>query len=107
MTYVDDVTEAFLQAAAKPECHGRIFNIGGPPPASLHDIAELMVRLAGPPAQYTTREFPADRATIDIGSYHADDGAFRAAAGWAPMVSLEEGIGRSLDWFRPRLGEYL
>jgi nucleoside-diphosphate-sugar epimerase len=107
MTYVDDVTEAFLQAAAKPECHGRIFNIGGPPPASLHDIAELMVRLAGPPAQYTTREFPADRATIDIGSYHADDGAFRAAAGWAPMVSLEEGIGRSLDWFRPRLAEYL
>jgi nucleoside-diphosphate-sugar epimerase len=107
MTYVDDVTEAFLQAAAKPECHGRIFNIGGPPPASLHDIAELMVRLAGPPAQYTTREFPADRATIDIGSYHADDGAFRAAAGWAPMVSLEEGIRRSLDWFRPRLAEYL
>ena len=61
---------------------GRIFNIGGPPPASLHDIAELLVRLAGPPARYITREFPADRATIDIGSYHADDSAFRAATGW-------------------------
>ena len=81
LTYVDDVTEAFLLAADTPECHGRIFNIGGPPPASLHDIAELLVRLAGPPAHYTTREFPADRATIDIGSYHADDSAFRAAAG--------------------------
>ena len=40
MTYVDDVTEAFLLAADTPACHGRIFNIGGPPPASLHDIAE-------------------------------------------------------------------
>jgi UDP-glucose 4-epimerase len=107
LTYVDDVTEAFLLAAATPACHGRIFNIGGAPPASLRDIADLLVRLAGPPARYVTREFPADRATIDIGSYHADDSAFRAAAGWTPLVSLEEGIGRSLEWFRTRLADYL
>ena len=107
MTYVDDVTEAFIRAADTPACHGRIFNIGGPPPASLHDIAEMLVRIAGPPARYTTREFPADRATIDIGSYHADDSAFRAATDWEPTVSLEEGIRRSLEWFRPRLADYL
>jgi nucleoside-diphosphate-sugar epimerase len=107
LTYVDDVTEAFLLAADSPECHGRIFNIGGPPPASLHDIAELMVRVAGPPARYITREFPADRATIDIGSYHADDSAFRAAAGWEPRVGLEEGIRGSLEWYRSRLADYL
>jgi nucleoside-diphosphate-sugar epimerase len=81
LTYVDDVTEAFLVAADTPACHGRIFNIGGPPPASLHEIAVLMVRVAGPPARYVTREFPADRATIDIGSYHADDSAFRDRLG--------------------------
>jgi nucleoside-diphosphate-sugar epimerase len=107
MTYVDDVTEAFLRAAVRPECHGRIFNIGGAPPASLHDLAEVVVRLAGPPAHYITREFPADRATIDIGSYHADDRAFRAATGWEPAVGLEEGIARTLDWYRPRLADYL
>jgi UDP-glucose 4-epimerase len=67
----------------------------------------LVVRLAGPPAHYITREFPADRATIDIGSYHADDRAFRAATGWAPGVGLEEGIGRTLDWYRTRLVDYL
>jgi nucleoside-diphosphate-sugar epimerase len=107
LTYVDDVTEAFLSAADTPQCHGRIFNIGGSPPASLHDIAELLVGIAGPPARYATREFPADRATIDIGSYHADDHAFRTATGWEPEVSLEQGIRRSLDWFRPRLADYL
>ena len=107
LTYVDDVTEAFLRAADAPQCHGRIFNIGGSPPASLNDIAELLVGIAGPPARYVTREFPADRATIDIGSYHADDHAFRAATSWEPRVSLEQGIRRSLDWFRPRLAEYL
>jgi nucleoside-diphosphate-sugar epimerase len=107
LTYVDDVTEAFIRAAECDACHGRIFNLGGPPPASLHDIADLLVRLAGPPARYTTREFPADRARIDIGSYHADDSAFRAATGWQPRMSLEQGISRTLDWYRSRLAAYL
>lgn len=107
LTYVDDVTEAFLRAAECQACHGRIFNIGGSPPASLHDLAELVVRVAGPPAHYTTREFPADRARIDIGSYHADDRAFRKATGWAPTTGLEEGIARTLQWFRPRMADYL
>src|SRR3954471_5392815 len=51
MTYVDDVTDAFIRAAECREAHGRIFNIGGAPPASLHDIAEMLVRIAGPPAR--------------------------------------------------------
>jgi len=107
MTYVDDVTEAFLAAAATPACHGNIYNIGGPPPASLRELAEMTVRAAGGGAKFTTREFPAERASIDIGSYHADDAAFRAATGWAAHVGLEEGIARSIDWFRPRLAQYL
>jgi len=107
MTYVDDVTEAFILSAETKACHGNIYNIGGAPPASLRELAELTVRLAGPPAHFITKEFPADRASIDIGSYHADDTAFRAATGWTPDVSLEEGIGRTLEWYRPRLADYL
>ncbi len=107
MTYVDDVTEAFIRSAENQACHGNIYNIGGAPPASLTELADMMVRLAGPTATYTTREFPADRASIDIGSYHADDSAFRSASGWAPTVGLEEGIDRTLAWYRPRLADYL
>lgn len=107
MTYVDDVTDAFLRAAATPACYGEVYNIGGPPPASLLEIAELMRKVGGPAVAFATREFPADRKTIDIGSYHADDQAFRRATGWAPLVPLEEGIRRSLDWYRPRLADYL
>jgi len=107
LTFVDDMTEAFLLAATEPACHGNIYNIGGSPPASLHELAEMMVQLAGGDAAYDTREFPADRARIDIGSYHADDSAFRKAAGWAPRVDLRDGLARTIDWFRPRLADYL
>src|SRR5277367_2329480 len=53
LTYVDDVTDAFLRAAETPKCHGGIFNIGGAPPASLRELADMVVSIAGPPAHYT------------------------------------------------------
>jgi len=53
----------------------------------LKELADLVVALAG--ARALRREgIPADRARIDIGSYHADDSAFRAAANWAPDTTL-------------------
>ena len=107
MTYVDDVSDAFIAAAENSAAHGNIYNIGGPPPASLLELAEMVVRVSGGSARYVTREFPADRARIDIGSYHADDSSFRTATGWAPKVGLEDGIARTLEWFRPRAAAYL
>ncbi len=109
LAYVDDVTRAFLTAAEqadRPEVAGRVFNLGGSPPVSLLELAELCIRANDGRGHFTTREFPADRAPIDIGSYHADDRAFRSATGWAPAVGLEEGLRRSLDWYRERLADY-
>ncbi len=109
MTHVDDVTAAFLlaaEAAPRPEVTGRVFNIGGPPPASLRDIADRLVRANDGLGHYVVKEFPADRAPIDIGSYHADDGAFRAATGWAPRMGLDQGLRMTLDWYRSRMPDY-
>jgi nucleoside-diphosphate-sugar epimerase len=107
LTYVDDVTSAFIAAAENPGAHGHIFNIGGSPPASLRDLADMVIKVSGGTGTYLTKEFPADRKQIDIGSYHADDSAFRAATGWKPVTGLEEGIGKTIDWYRTRLGDYL
>jgi UDP-glucose 4-epimerase len=110
MTYVDDVTEAFLlaaEAASRAEVNGRVFNIGGgSPPAPLREIADRLIAANGGRGHYAVKEFPADRAPIDIGSYHADDGAFREATGWRPKVGLDEGLRLTLDWYRPRLADY-
>jgi UDP-glucose 4-epimerase len=74
---------------------------------SLKDLAERLIAANGGQGRYEIKEFPADRAPIDIGSFAADDRAFRAATGWWPRVELDEGLRRSLDWYRPRLAEYV
>lgn len=102
LAYLDDVVAAFLLAAETPRCSGRAFNIGGDAPVSLRALADLLVAAHGS-GSYVTREFPADRKAIDIGSFTIDDSAFRAATGWAPRVALADGLARCLDFFRPRL----
>jgi len=105
-TYVDDAAEAFLLAAATPEAKGGAFNIGGHGPVSLDALAETLARANGG-ADWERREFPAERKRIDIGDYWADDSLFRRVTGWAPRVGLEEGLRRSLDYFRTNFAHYV
>jgi UDP-glucose 4-epimerase len=104
-SYIDDAVDAFL-AAASPAAEGRVFNIGGFPPMSLLALADALIAANGGAGDYLVRDFPADRKKIDIGDYHADDAAFRAATGWSPRVAVPEGLARSLDYFRAHLARY-
>jgi UDP-glucose 4-epimerase len=96
-TYVDDAVEAFLLAAAKDEAIGEVFNLGGPPPVTLEELALTLVELNGGGA-YVVRTFPADRKKIDIGDYYADDRLIRkktrleGADGFADGVETDVGL---------------
>jgi UDP-glucose 4-epimerase len=46
------------------------------------------------------RPFPAEARAIDIGDSHCDPARFHDATGWSPRISLEEGLRRTIDWFR-------
>ncbi len=105
--YLDDVVRAFLLAAETPACAGRVFNLGGAAPVSLRQLAEMLILANGGVGRFVLRPFPPERAAIDIGSYAADDTAFRAATGWAPQVDLPEGLARTLAFFRHRLPDFV
>lgn len=104
-TYVDDAVDALMRLAAAPELAGRVFNLGGDPPVSLTGTAEALARVSG--ASYAVRPFPPERQRIDIGDYYADDRAFRQAVGWQPAVPLEEGLRRTVAYYRAHLPQYL
>lgn len=105
-TYVDDAVEAFLLAGASDEANGQVYNLGGCEVITLRDLAELAVRINGA-GEFRTQEFPADRKRIDIGDYYADDRRARAELGWAPRVNLQDGLARTLEYFRHNLEHYL
>ena len=104
-TYVDDAVEAFLLAGASAESDGEVFNVGGEPPVSLGELAELLVELAGA-GSWRLVPFPAERRAIDIGDYFADDAKIRSRLGWEPRVGLREGLERSLAYYRDHGADY-
>ncbi|WP_295438007.1 NAD-dependent epimerase/dehydratase family protein [uncultured Thiodictyon sp.] len=105
-TYVDDVVDALLRAATDETANGKAYNLGGDRVVSLAQLAELTVAAHGG-GTYSSRDFPADRKRIDIGDYYADYGLIRTELGWAPRVGLEEGLGRTLRYYREHLERYL
>jgi UDP-glucose 4-epimerase len=105
-TFVDDVVDAFLLAASRPEAEGLAFNLGGPPPVTLQQLAEMLVELNGG-GVFSVRRFPADRKKIDIGDYYADDRLIGRKLGWKPRVALRPALARTLDYYRRELRHYV
>jgi UDP-glucose 4-epimerase len=103
--YVDDAVRAFLLAASRDEANGRVYNLGDARPIGLRDLAELLVRVNGV-GSYRLVPFPADRKAIDIGDYYADFDAIREELGWVPSVPLEDGLARTLAFYREHGDRY-
>jgi UDP-glucose 4-epimerase len=105
-TYVDDVVEAFLVAAGSDDANGQSFNLGCERVISLKDLADLLIEVNGG-GRYDIHPFPPDRKRIDIGDYYADYSRIHSILNWEPRVSLREGLGRIVAFYRDHLQRYL
>jgi len=105
-TYVDDVVDAFLLAAASKEANGEVFNLGCERVIGLKALADLLVEVNGG-GRYEIRSFPPERKRIDIGDYYADYSRIRSLLKWEPKVSLREGLASTMAFYRDHLAHYL
>jgi UDP-glucose 4-epimerase len=104
--YVDDAVDAFLLAGATDEPQSRCWNVGGMHAIPLAEIAKTIGTAAGAPHP-VCRPFPDEHKGIDIGSYCSDSTRIRAELGWSASVPFEQGVERTLEFFRRELPHYL
>lgn len=97
--FVDDVVDAILLAAASPEADGQIYNLGSDETINLRDLANRLIALNGG-GTCNVIPFPTDRKAIDIGDYYSDYSLIRARLHWTPRTSLDEGLKRTLAYYR-------
>jgi nucleoside-diphosphate-sugar epimerase len=99
--YVDDVVEAFLAAATAPSVDGRSLDIGSGELVSVRTLVGRLRRLVGADVEPVFGALPdrkLERARV------ADPAAAAAAMDWRPETSLDEGLARTVDFYRHRLG---
>jgi len=93
-TYIDDIAEGTI-LALKPLGY-EIINLGNNQPHKLSDVIRLIEEFTGKTARVENREFH----KADLKATWADITKARELLGWQPKVSLEEGIRRTVDWFK-------
>ena len=95
--YVTDTVAAFLLAGAAPGAAGRALNLATGRPVSIRHLVERLLAilgLEGVEVTYTGASWPGDiRALVG-------DGSRLRALGFVPQVDLEEGLRRTVAWFR-------
>jgi UDP-glucose 4-epimerase len=103
--FVSDVVEALLSAAANDKADGKVFNLGHGEHVSLKELAALLVEINNG-GRYELVPFPEDRKTIDIGDYYSDFTKIEQSLGWKPKVKLEQGLKKTLEYYRANHGHY-
>jgi dTDP-glucose 4,6-dehydratase len=92
--YVDDLVEGVWRFSHTD--HSGPINIGNPHEVSMLELAETVKKLAGSTSDIAFIERPEDDPTVR----QPDITLARELLGWEPKVPLEDGLQRTIDWFR-------
>jgi UDP-glucuronate 4-epimerase len=92
-TYVDDLVDGLVRALDSGLAFA-VLNLGAGRTVTVLEVVEVLEKALGRSA--SIRWLP--RQTGDVSRTWADIGAARAALGYAPRTSLEEGIARFVEW---------
>lgn len=98
--YIDDAVAAYIAVTAGLDAGavGEAFNAGGERPHSVREVVELIVELAGSEVE---PDFQGEgNPDGEIDRQFVDSAKLRSLTGWAPQVGLEEGLRRTLEWYR-------
>ncbi len=97
--FTDDVTDAYLRAAAHAgERRGAIYNVGTGVQTSLRAVVEVARKVLGIAAEPVWGSMP-DRCW-DTTTWVADSRKVRRELGWEPRHDLEDGFRRTVEWYR-------
>jgi CDP-glucose 4,6-dehydratase len=100
--YVDDAVAAYLAiehaVGAGGPAAGEAFNAGGERPHSVAEVLETVVAVSG--ADLHPEYHGAGNPDGEIDRQYVDSAKLRSLTGWRPEVELEDGLGRTIEWYR-------
>ena len=102
--YVDDCVEAILLAAGEDAALGEVLNVGGGEPATFREVAETLSSLTG--ARWEFAPFSPERKAQEPGDFYSDVRKIARTLGWRPRTPLQEGLERTLAYYREARAHY-
>lgn len=98
-TYVSDIVQGVVQAADRRLGY-EVINLGRGEPVLLADFVQALEELAGKKAKLV----PAPMMDADVAYTYADIGKAQRLLGYAPEVSVRDGVRRFWEWYTTAVG---
>ncbi|MDP6515675.1 MAG: SDR family oxidoreductase [Alphaproteobacteria bacterium] len=96
--YVDDLIEGLVRLMKAPDSVTGPINLGNPQQITIRELAERTIALTGSDSSLVTGPLPAD----DPARRRPDIELARETLDWQPMVALDDGLERTIAYFRER-----
>ena len=97
-TYITDLVDGIIRLMLSDE--NDPVNIGNPREMTIKEIAETIIRMTGSTSQIVYQPLPTDDPKLR----QPDITRARTLLGWEPKVPLEEGLVKTIDYFRTKVG---
>lgn len=97
-TYISDLVDGIIKLALSDQ--NDPINIGNPREMTIKEIAETIISMTGSKSQLIYKPLPTD----DPKQRRPDITRARTLLGWEPKVQLEEGLVRTIEYFRTKVG---
>jgi dTDP-glucose 4,6-dehydratase len=97
-TYITDLVDGIIRLMLSKE--NDPVNIGNPREMTIKEIAETIIRMTGSKSKLIYKPLPTD----DPKQRRPDITRARTLLGWTPKVQLEEGLVKTIEYFRTRVG---
>lgn len=104
--YVSDAVDAIVRLALLKKAENQIFNIGTDEEISILALAGLMKKIGGfdSPIRFVPHAKAFGTSYEDIPRRSPDISKLKSLIRWSPKVSLEEGIHKTIEYYRNRVG---
>ncbi len=106
MNYVTNTVEGFIKAAESSAAIGQVVNLGSGREISIGGLAQMIAALLGKEISIESDAARLRPDASEVNRLLADNKRARTLLGWAPEVSLEEGLSRTIAWLREHMDRY-
>jgi dTDP-glucose 4,6-dehydratase len=106
LNYVSDTVDGFVRAATAEQAIGETINLGSGRDISIGDLVQLIAKLMGKTVDIEQEDARVRPPESEVDRLVANPARARQLLGWAPSVSLEDGLRRTIEWMREHVDAY-
>ncbi len=104
--YVDDVVEALISCINQDKAYGKTINIGSRTNLTLKELGNELKKINSN-VKVEFIPFPKENKKIDIGNYFSNIELSKEILNWAPEIKLNDGLKKTINFYKKNLGNYL